>query len=174
MKTLFAALLCFVLAASQTFAIKGGPNYGGAGNLVGQYAGVLHGPTNALGIFTLGVPNTGTSKGSFIIFTRGLFLNGNVQAVADGTKARIDGLVHAEATRATQSGNSVQTTIVAVADGQIMATVTKSNNTFGASATLLTGTAVVNEHGPDDVSSNPANDQSFIVTGFKQSNSPPQ
>jgi hypothetical protein len=133
----------------------------------------MHGPVNALGIFTLGVPTTGTSTGTFIIFTRGLFLNGNVQGIANSNSARIDGLLHAEATRTTTSGDKTTTTIVAVADGRLMATVSRSGNSVLVSSTLLNGTAVVNEHGPDDVSSDPANDQSFIVTGFKQSNSPP-
>src|ERR1700730_799538 len=44
MKILLALLMCLVLGISECFAIKGGPNYGGAGNLIGRYAGVMHGP----------------------------------------------------------------------------------------------------------------------------------
>jgi hypothetical protein len=100
-------------------------------------------------------------------------LQGKVQGVANPNSGRIDGLLHAEATRTTTVADKATTTIVAVADGQLMATVSKSSNSVLVSATLLTGTAVVNEHGPDDLNSDPANDQSFVVIGFKQSNSPP-
>ena len=64
MKTILGSLLCFVLFASECFALSGGPQYGGGVNVVGAYAGVLQpafDPTdpfssNSLGVFTLVVP----------------------------------------------------------------------------------------------------------------------
>jgi hypothetical protein len=172
MKILLASLMCLVLGASQCFAIKGGPQYGGSGSLVGTYAGVMEGEmgSNGLGIFTIGVPQTGLANGLFIIFQEGLFLNGTMQAVADGTKKKITALLHAEATRIEIIDGEVNFTIVAVADGQMRATVSDGNNF--SSGRILAGTAVVNEHFPDPIS-NPPNDQTYQISGFQQSGSPP-
>jgi len=41
MKALLGSLLCFVLFASECFAIKGGPPYPANTNIVGTYAGVM-------------------------------------------------------------------------------------------------------------------------------------
>lgn len=48
-KKLLPLLLCYVLTQSQCFAISGGPNYGGSGNVntVGSYSGVLQGASES-------------------------------------------------------------------------------------------------------------------------------
>ncbi|MEO5717727.1 MAG: hypothetical protein ABIR29_04050 [Chthoniobacterales bacterium] len=71
MKAILGSLLCFVLCASECFAIKGGPPYPTSTNIIGFYVGVLQpafDPTdsfsgNSLGVFTLGIPTTGTVRG---------------------------------------------------------------------------------------------------------------
>jgi hypothetical protein len=173
MKIILASLMCFVLGASQCFAIKGGPwGGGGSTSLLGNFAGVMEGElgSNGLGIFTINVPQNGLATGVFLIFQSGLFLMGDIQALADGHRKKITGLLHAEATRTEVHAGTVTTTIVAIADGQMRVNVSAGSGfTFGAT---LTGTAVVNEHGPDDPISDPANDQTYQVTGFQQSATP--
>ncbi len=173
MKIILASLMCLVLGASQCFAIKGGPNYGGSGHIIGTYAGVMQGElgTNGLGIFTISVPQTGLASGLFIIFQSGLFLNGTLQAVADGTQKQITALLHAEATKTEIFGGTVTIMTVAVADGQMVANVSTTNSL--TSGTRLSGTAVVNEHGPDDQIGDPMNDKNYLISGFQQSSSPP-
>jgi hypothetical protein len=147
MKIILASLMCLALGASECFAIKGGPVYRGSSSLIGTYAGVMQpGDTvfNSLGIFTISVPQSGLASGVFIIFQEGLLLNGTMQAVADGTKKKITGLLHAEATRAEIINGEVNFTIVGIADGQLIATV--SSNVSSTSGRRLGGTAVVDVH----------------------------
>ena len=49
MKKLLPLLLCYVLTQTQCFAISGGPDYGGSGNVntTGSYSGILQGVTEA-------------------------------------------------------------------------------------------------------------------------------
>ncbi len=171
MKILLASLMCLVLGASECFAIKGGPWGHGSGSLIGTYAGVMQGDvaSNALGIFTIGVPQTGLSSGLFIIFQSGLLLNGTMQAVADGNRRRITGLLHAEATQIRLIDGEITTTIVGVADGQLVANVQNSSN-FN-SGRLLAGTAFVNLH--DQPDSIPDTNETYQISGFQQSASPP-
>ena len=79
MKALFASLLCLVLTATQTFAIKGGPPYPANTNLIGSFGGVMQGvfdPTNpgssnSIGVYSIGVPQNGNATGPFVMFARG-------------------------------------------------------------------------------------------------------
>ena len=132
MKILLASLMCLVLGASQCFAIKGGPWGGGGVSVLGNFAGVMEGECfNGLGIFTINVPQNGLATGVFLIFQSGLFLMGDIQALADGHRKRITGLLHAEATRTEVQGGTVTTTIVAIADGQMRVNLSIGNG-FGA------------------------------------------
>jgi hypothetical protein len=91
MKAILGSLLCFVLFASECFALKGGPPYPGATSVVGIYAGVLQpafDPTdpfsaNSLGVFTLAIPSVGASVGNFLMFTRGRVFGGTIQGVTN-------------------------------------------------------------------------------------------
>jgi hypothetical protein len=213
-KALFGSLMCLVLATSHCYGLKGGPDYGGAGNLIGQYAGILRpafclrppppcdpqvepcprpgeecGPQDPgdcapgcrnkfsrdsdVGIFTIGVPQTGFSTGNFVMFTRGLLLQGSLAGVADGTLRAITGGVQGFATRTVTyivgTQQITETIIVAVADGQIEVTVRER----GAAAARLGGTAVVNTHAPNDTESDPSNDRTYTIQGFRQSSTPP-
>jgi hypothetical protein len=192
-KALFASLLCLVLAASQSFALKGGPPYPAAANLVGTYAGVLQGvfdPTtpsssNSIGVFSVGVPKTGNATGPFVMFSRGRVFSGTIQGTADPTKASIQGVLNAtfnynlSRSVTDSSGNTTIVTIpvTATANGPLAATVasTKSKN-LSTSTTILQGTATLNvAEGQVSASGDPiiVSILSLTVSGFKQSDTAP-
>jgi hypothetical protein len=116
MKEILAALMCFVFALTQAFAISGGPPYPGSTNIVGVYAGVMKRPVgadsvngcstytsdcaaNSLGVFSVGVPTSGTATGTFVMFSQGRVFNGTIQGTADPGKdansARINAVLSA-------------------------------------------------------------------------------
>ena len=177
MKILLAALMCLVLTTAECFALSGGPPYPGAGNFVGQYAGVLtRMGSNSLGVFTLGVPNTGTATGRFIMFTNGVLFRGAIEGVADPNTRRLNALVNASQTRMVQtvtSGGTVVITevVVSILDGQIIANFTRRGNSSSVSSTLLRGTGEFSQHAPTVDTGLPM--PPFMVNGFKQSNAPP-
>src|SRR6266404_1277021 len=106
MRVLLAALMCLVFTITQAFAISGGPPYPGATNVVGVYAGVMKpkfpstcpaDPTtcpddpptcsaNSLGVFSVGVPDSGLATGTFVMFSQGRVFSGSIQGTADPGK----------------------------------------------------------------------------------------
>ena len=195
MKALFASLLCLVLAASQSFAIKGGPPYPASNNLPGVYAGVLQGvfdPTtpsssNSIGVFSVGVPTTGNATGPFVMFSRGRVFSGTIQGTADPTKASIQGVLSATfnynlsrtVIDPTTGVSSVVTIpVTASANGPLNASVGtfKSANSLSTASTVLQGSATLNI-AEGQVSSNGdpiiVSILSLAVSGFKQSNTAP-
>src|SRR5947207_13832016 len=107
MKGLLGCLLCLVFTITQAFAISGGPPYPGATNVVGVYAGVMKPKkvpatcpadpstcpdsppgcsANSLGVFSVGVPNSGTATGTFVMFSQGRVFNGTIKGTADPGK----------------------------------------------------------------------------------------
>lgn len=189
MKALLGSLLCFVLFASQCFAISGGPPYpGNAASLVGTYAGVLQ-PTfdptdpfssNSLGVFTLGIPTDGASTGNFLMFTRGRIFGGSIQGVTDPNKAEVSALIFATFNYTLtflDGAGMVQTTaITASVTGSLNAKVTTNTNTQSQSSALLTGSAsAFISNGGVENNGDPTLDGSLSleVMGFKQSNTAP-
>lgn len=188
MKALLGCLLCLVLAASQSFAIKGGPPYPGGGNLKGTYAGVMQGvfdPTNprssnTLGLFSFSVPETGLSTGVVVIFVAGRAFTGTISGSGDPNKGRFQGVVQS-ASKTTLPlcdifGTPLPTDVTDRADGPIDAKITSSAKA-GASVTgtLLKGTGFITA---TQTVKDPANcvntiTNSFLlsvlVDGFKQS-----
>ena len=201
MKALFASLLCFVLTASQTFAIKGGPPYPAGTNVVGTYAGVLQGvfdPTNPsssnnIGVFSIGVPKTGNATGPFVMFSRGRVFSGTIQGTADPTKASISGVLDAKfdynllvpvtETTTTNGVTTSKTTfqtlaISAHANGPLDATIatTKSAHNLSAATTVLRGSATMNiSEGQIAANGDPVIVKilTLTVSGFKQSDAEP-
>jgi len=193
-KAIFAALLCFVLTASQTFAIKGGPPYPAGTNLVGTFAGVMQGvfdPTNpsssnSIGVFSIGVPKNGNATGPFVMFSRGRVFSGSAHATADPTKASIKGVLDAtynfsvsqRVTDILGIEHVETTTITATANGPLDTTVssTKTKN-LGTASTILQGSAVINiSHGQVNGSTLApviVDILSLTVSGYKQSDTAP-
>ncbi|MFN2623252.1 MAG: hypothetical protein ABR611_10435 [Chthoniobacterales bacterium] len=179
MKALFASLLCFVLTASQTFALKGGPPYPVGTNIIGSYAGVMQGvfdPTNprssnTLGIFSLGIPQTGLATGSVALFTGERTFVGTIQGIGDPNKATLRATL--QAIPVVTGGGQTVTTLNFHADGTVNASIKTVRSAFNTVAnTRLVGTASITTTNRND--SPPTQTiSSFVVDGFKQSNTPP-
>lgn len=203
MKALFAALLCLVLAVSESFAIKGGPPYPAGTNLVGTFAGVMQGvfdPTkpsssNSIGVYSLGVPRNGNATGPFVMFSRGRVFSGTIKGTADPNKATIKGVLDAtfsfsksevvpdivvtnsDGTTRVLTTKVVTIDVTATANGPLDASVssTKSKN-LGTSSTTLGGTAIINiAQGQVDANNDPVivDILSLTVSGYKQSDTAP-
>lgn len=122
MKPLFPLLLTYVMLTTQTFAISGGPVFGGGGvNVPGIYSGVLQGvtetqgasggpvipgdpvppadngttgePSNAIGLFDLTIPVTALATGTFIMFADGVVFTGTIDASGDIDTGIIQGVL---------------------------------------------------------------------------------
>lgn len=193
MRALFGSLLCLVLFAAQCFAISGGPAYTKA-NLVGTYAGALRpafDPTNpassnSIGIFSMGIPTTGTGSGKFVMFTQGRTFNGTIQGTGDPGDATIKAILTATfnytLTFVTTDASGAQTvntrSVTASVNGSMNAGVTtsRSSSLLGTAATRLNGTAVLDiDEGQVAANGQPILTSviSLTVTGFKQSSTPP-
>ena len=179
MKALFAFLLCFVVTASQTFALKGGPPYPVGTNIVGSYAGVMQGvfdPTNprssnTLGIFSLGIPQTGLATGSVALFTGERTFVGTIQGIGDPNKSTLRAAF--QAIPVVTGGGETIFTLNFHADGTLTADIKTVRSAFNTVAnTRLVGTANVTTTNRN-VSPPTQTISSFVVDGFKQSNNPP-
>jgi hypothetical protein len=157
MKTLLGALMCLVLTTVQSLAVAGGPVFPAGTNITGTYAGVLEpqfDPTdpfssNSLGIFSLGVPATGLSTGTFVMFFQGTVFRGSIQGVGsplDGTLKAVLSATFSITNTSTLSDifgvflTGTTTSISARAEGSLKASV-KTRTAGIGSATLLKGTA---------------------------------
>ena len=139
MKKVLSLLVAFVFMQVQTWALSGGPQYGGNQAAVsGTYAGVFTGiggtavaqggaalvdptGTNALGLFVIGVPKTDLATGSFALFFEGVFFQGGILAIADPNKSTLNGVAQAVHIIQLSSGgsNSLSVNFDATADGTI-------------------------------------------------------
>jgi hypothetical protein len=183
MKALLGALMCLVFTMTQAFAISGGPPYPGGTNVVGVYAGVmkpkppatcpgdpatcLDNPPgcslNSLGVFSVGVADSGLATGSFVMFAQGRVFTGSIQGTADPgkdpNKATLKAVLSAsfnftvtETTpcptasplpACTPSSSSHQVT--ATANGSLDTHIknVSSQTSFGASSVRLVGSATI-------------------------------
>ena len=104
MKKVLSLLVAYVFLQTQMWAIGGGPSSGGtsATALVGTYAGALLPSStdgtqlNGLGLFTLGLPQTGIGSGDFVYFSEGKTFTGTIIGLADPKKQQFVGLVKAQ------------------------------------------------------------------------------
>ena len=110
MKKVLSLLVAFVFTQVQTWALSGGPVYGGnAAAVSGTYAGVFTGlagtavnngvnplvdstGSNSVGLFVVGVPQTDIALGTMAVFAQGTFYQGGILAVADPNKQTITGI----------------------------------------------------------------------------------
>ena len=181
MKSLLGCLLCLVLGTAQTFAVKGGPDFGGGGvRTTGNYAGVMTpGPlspgANSLGLFSVQIPRNGLGTGAVLLFTAGQTYSGTIQATADPDSAKLIGVLRATFPFLTtvpsgfdDSGNQTFETVsvVAVAAGQLNATIKQNKNLFSTSTARLVGESNVQFSLSVN---NPFTQIGYIVSGFKQS-----
>ena len=110
MKKVLSLLLAFVFMQVQTWALSGGPKYGGdQASITGTYAGVFTGlggtaialgtgalvdaaGTNAVGLFVIGVPVTDIANGTLALFFEGAFFQGGILGIADPNKQTLTGV----------------------------------------------------------------------------------
>ena len=110
MKKVLSLLLAFVFMQVQTWALSGGPQYGGdQASVTGTYAGVFTGiggtainlgagtlvdsaGTNAVGLFVIGVPATDVANGSLALFFEGAFFQGGIIGIANPNKKTLTGV----------------------------------------------------------------------------------
>lgn len=188
MKAILGSLLCFVLFASECFALSGGPQYGGGTNIVGSYAGVLQpafDPTdpfssNSLGVFTLIVPGVGESSGNFMMFSRGRAFSGTIQGVTDPNTAKISALLDATfsytvtyvTTDDTGALTTVTVDVTATVNGPLTATIKPTRSLTASSTEKIRGTATAFiSNGGVEPNGDPTIDGTLAcdVIGFKQS-----
>lgn len=205
-KKVFPLLLSYVFLTTQCWALDGGPDYGrGIISTIGTYSGVINGLTesdaataggpdipgdplpnpadtttstnsNALGLFDLSVPVTGTATGAFLLFADGYVFGGTIDGSVDPDTKVLKGIVQGtySFTLGTfdAAGDAVSTSVTAQAIGMINATI---NATKAPSLveSRITGTANLEiNFGEVDVTTlAPIVDRviTFSVSGFKQS-----
>jgi hypothetical protein len=185
MKILLAILLCPVLAASQCFAIDGGPWGGGGGHVTvtGTYAGILVPivdpiiglADNSLALFTVRVPQTGLASGTSAVFRNGIFYTGTIIGSADPDSARLTGIVAASF----QEIHSISSTGGASlgpeydANGQFVnARIVANTNSSSTAAARIRGKASLtyrNSAVPTDPNGDSGGPILYRIKGFKQS-----
>ena len=189
MKAVLGCLLCLILTSAQCLAVKGGPEYPLGNNVVGTYAGVLQGafdPTNpgssnTIGIFSLGVPSSGTAGGGFLMFSRGRVFSGSIQGFADPENATLKGILDASynfsvsfAVPGENGSVDIETIdVTATANGPITAKIANARSASGGSVTRLRGEATLHiSQGNLEGNLDPSIDRilSLVVSGIKQSN----
>ncbi len=203
MKKILPILLCHVLMCTQAYAISGGPVFGGNGvNPVGTYSGVINvtqeldndhpvvdpvtgtlvpaavANFNAIGLFDLGVPQTGVATGSFILFVDGLVYSGTITASVDPDSDQLNGIVEGEfpysviSTSTNAAGTVTSTSIseAALANGKITAGIGATRQgSFASAAISGAATIEVDNTGILNGTFNVDTILQCTVTGFRQS-----
>jgi hypothetical protein len=214
MKALLGCLMCLVLTVVQTFAISGGPPYPGSTNVVGVYAGVMKRPVgadsvsgcstytsdcaaNSLGVFSVGVAESGLATGAFVMFSQGRVFTGSIQGTADPGKdassARINAVLSAtfnftvtETTPCPTASpipactpSSSSHIVTASANGSVSAHIKSQSSSavFGAPSVRLVGSATIDisqgEVDPDTLGPCITCHMTLTVRGFKQTGTAP-
>lgn len=115
MKRILSFLLCIVLLKAQAFAIHGNLEGTDSGTFItGTYSGTLipedadqgtrvfnfttgeqTGTMNSIGLFSLGMPDSGIGQGGFLIFTDGISYVGSITGVGDPGAGAITAVLEA-------------------------------------------------------------------------------
>ncbi len=110
MKILLSSLMCLVLTAAQSFALKGGPDYTRLGpKRPATYSGaffpiVADGesePDNSVALFTVTLTSTGLGTGTAIIFREGNNYVGTMSATIDANAENFIGSIVTSFTKQT-------------------------------------------------------------------------
>ncbi|MDQ3622012.1 MAG: hypothetical protein M3463_05925 [Verrucomicrobiota bacterium] len=148
MKKVLSLLVAFVFLQTQSWAISGGPFSGGNTTVstIGTYSGVLAGPLNALGIFTIGVPSVGVATGDFVMFANGSYYTGTITGIADPAKAALQAVVNGQRLNTSFTGTDLfgRPVTFTNADARTDGFINAKIGTFGGlGTTRLRGTAQV-------------------------------
>ena len=192
MKKILSLLMAFVFLQVQTWALSGGPVYT-SGNLgaavIGTYAGIMvpklvnrifQNPAftsqindrNTLGLFIIGVPATGEASGNFLFFQDGEAFFGGVVGFVDPANGKLTALASgAAATNNLANGVEFLSPVSSV--GNVKAAIVPGAKGSGF---RLKGTAFFQLQGyapdasPNGVGFTVLREDSFLIDGFKQSN----
>ncbi|MDB6151814.1 MAG: hypothetical protein JWL90_267 [Chthoniobacteraceae bacterium] len=194
MKKVLSLLVSFVLLQTQSWALSGGPQYGGsAASYTGTYAGVLIPESDAtlatssgsasIGLFSLEQPSKGFATGVVIAFVNGAVFNGTIDGILDPRGGELNGIINATGR---QGSTTRQVPVIdpltllvtfttetipsttSGAQGNITAAVANGNN--NTQGTRITGLASldiffnISADGSPDV----VETATFQVDGFKQ------
>ena len=192
MKSLLTVLFCLLVLQTKVFAIHGGYSLGNSTSLIGTYAGAFvpssvtsfSGTTgttigsNALGLFTLSIPQTGLGSGTVVIFSNGHTFTGSIQALSDTQKPGfIRGVVNAtfnyNLSIQTSATSVVTEAITANAQGNLVAQTAPDVNSVSPLGIDLIGSADVSiDQGFVGADGNPIVTEEivFSIDGFKQTN----
>ena len=179
MKSLFGCLLCLVFGTAQSFALKGGPNFGSRVRTTGIYAGIMTPGTtslgaNSIGLFSVTIPRTGLGSGQVVIFEAGETYTGTFIGLADPDSAALTGEIQAsfpfvEVVPAGTDSNGNQKfdtiTVIASAAGKLQGQIRANKNLFSTASARIVGTANVQFSLSIN---NPFTQIGYIVIGFKQ------
>jgi hypothetical protein len=80
---------------------------------------------NSQGIFSITVPDSGTSTGAFVMFSQGRVFSGNIQGTADPGKQKMSGVLHATY-NFTVHEDTGDVDVTAEANGSLNAKITRS------------------------------------------------
>lgn len=185
MKNVLSFLLSFVFFQTQTWALSGGPfaSSGAQASVIGTYAGVLlpkNLGSNSLGLFNIGVPETGFASGSFAIFASGGTYYGTMYGVLDPNTRELsavaEGQQNAKRTIVDPLTGAVTISFrpVALASGQISAKLQDVRDKERSKSLTLTGTGSLDTYDIDNSGLGTGNLTQtgrieFIVNGFQQS-----
>ena len=183
MKKVLSLLVAFVFLQVQSWALSGGPVYGGSTAAVkGTYAGSMVPGLggNSLGIFALGVPSTGLASGVFAMFVSGGAFYGSIIGVIDPDKLTLNALAQAQQNQTITDFFNGQLEIitipVALASGVIFATLSPPDTgSFGSASStggfrlLGTGQLQTSNFPPNGGAPVPAASIDVVVDGFQQS-----
>ena len=185
MKNVLSLLLSFVFIQTQSWALVGGPwpSSGAQASVIGTYAGVLI-PTNlgsnSLGLFNIGVPETGFASGSFAIFASGGTFFGTMFGVLDPNTRELSAVAEGQQNSKrtiidpTTGAVTISFRPVALASGQITAKLQELKDREKSKSLTLTGKGSLDTYNIDS-SLLGAGDLTktgtieFIVNGFQQS-----
>jgi len=125
---------------------------------------------NSQGIFSITVPSTGTSTGTFVMFSQGRVFSGSIQGTADGEKQKMSGVLHATFDFTVTDPNTnppATTSVTAEANGNLNAKITnrasKGIRLAGVAAVDISEGMVHRDFSPVVTCHMPLG-----VTGFKQ------
>lgn len=193
MKKVLSLLLAFVFLQVQTWALSGGPVFtsGSLGaRVIGTYAGTLlpesvnrifGNPSfignaavsdrNILGLFIIGVPQSGEAAGNFLFFQDGEAFFGGITALVDPANGKLRGLLSGAAATNNVNSTGVEFLSPISAVGKLEAIIEAGGNLAGL---RMKGTALIQMQGyapdtsPNGYGITTLRELNFVVDGWKQ------
>lgn len=194
MKRVLSLLLALAFLRAETYAISGGPDFGGTIDIVGTYSGVLvqqltpelieSGESGSMALFTMGIPESGLATGRTLVFSAGRVYSGTITgvgAVTSSDQASFKGIIEASfnftvsrtvVNPTTGEVTQITSDVTSSANGTVDAEISNAN-VAAVITTLIKGSAqVLINNGQVDISTlDPIihNVVDYQLTGFRQS-----